>query len=127
MGRGLEEEGYLLAGQAAEAAHPGWGRRLQTVPYQELQDPVSLQVELGPVEVLGGLDAGRDQARAASPGPHCRRGQPGGQGEAERPLRIEPVQSTLRTVEGDLLHTALLLGQTTVGWKDGGKGGRERR
>lgn len=122
--RGLQEQSHFLSRQTAEAAHPGRGRRLQPVPDQELQDAVLLQVELGPVELLRGFDAGRDEARAAAAaaGPQGHRGQARGQAEAQGSFGVQPVQGALRAVQGDLLHAALLLGQTTVE-QDGGRPG----
>ena len=116
----LQVECHPLPGQPAEAPHPGRGWGLQAVPHQQLQHPVPLQVELGPVELLRGLDAGRDEARAAAAGPHRHRGQAGREAEAQGTFGIQPVQGALGAVEGDLLHAALLLGQTTVGRKEDG-------
>lgn len=114
MGCRLQEQSQPLPRQPAEAAHPRrWGR-LDPVPDQELQEPVSLQVQLRPVELVRGLNAGSDEARAAAAGPHRRRGQAGREGQAQGTFGVEPVQSALRAVQGDLLHTALLLRQTTV-------------
>lgn len=116
MRGGLQEQGHPLPGQAAEAAHPRRRGGAQPVTHQQLQDPVPLQVELGPVELLWGLDTGGDEAgAAAAAGPHGYGGQARWEAEAKGPFRVEPVQGALRAVEGDLLHTALLLWQTTVG------------
>lgn len=70
------------------------------------------------MEMLRGLDAGCDEARAAAAGPHRHRGQSGREGEAQGSFGIQPVQGALGAVEGDLLHAALLLGQTTEGGKE---------
>lgn len=118
----LQEEGHPLPRQAAEAAHPRRGGGFQAVSYQELEDPISLQVELGSVELLRGLDAGSDEPRAAAAGAHHHGGQARRQGEAQGSFGIKPVQCALGAVERDLLHAALLLGQTAVSRRK-----RERR
>lgn len=114
VGCSLQEESHPLPRKPAEAADPRWWGGPQPVPHQELQNPVSFQVQLGSVELLRGLDARRDEAGAAAAGPYGHRGQAGWEANAQGPFGIEPVQPALRTVQGDLLHAALLLGQPTA-------------
>lgn len=114
VGGSLQEESHPLPRKPAEAANPRWWGGLQPVPYQELQNPISFQVQLGSMEFLRGLDTRRDEARAAAAGAHGHRGQPWWEADTQGPFGIEPVQPALRAVQGDLLHTALLLGQPTA-------------
>lgn len=82
VGCSLQEESHPLPRKTAEAADPRWWGGLQPVPHQELQNPVSFQVQLGSVELLRGLDARRDEAGAAAAGPYGHRGQAGWEANA---------------------------------------------